>query len=83
MFIHQYDIDTAFSNGVLEEEVYVYPPFGIQAGLDQAVELNRSLFGLKKAAATWSRQPHVFSWKWDFDHVWQTHTSMSSILKDR
>ena len=25
MFIHHYDIDTAFLNEVLEEEVYVYP----------------------------------------------------------
>ena len=53
MFIYQYDIDTAFLNGVLEEEVYVYPPLGIQSSRDQVLKLNRSVYGLKQAAVTW------------------------------
>ena len=51
MLIHQYDVDTAFVYGVLEE-VYVYPPPGVRAGRDQVLKLNCSLYGLKQAAAT-------------------------------
>ena len=43
--IHQYDVDTAFLYGILEEEVYVYPPLGVIAGRDQVFKLNRSLYG--------------------------------------
>ena len=53
MLIHQYDVDTAFLYGVLEEEVYVYPPLGVRAGCDKVLKLNLSLYGLKQAAATW------------------------------
>uniref|UniRef100_A0AAV1U517 Polyprotein n=1 Tax=Peronospora matthiolae TaxID=2874970 RepID=A0AAV1U517_9STRA len=53
MLIHQYDVDTAFLYGVLEEEVYVYPPLGVRAEHNQVLKLNRSLYGLKQAAATW------------------------------
>ena len=53
MLVHQYDVDTAFLYGVLEEEVYVYPPLGVRAGHNQVLKLNRSLYGLNQAAATW------------------------------
>ena len=53
VLIHQYDVDTAFLYGILDEEVYVYPPLGVRAERDQVLKLNRSLYGLKQAAATW------------------------------
>ena len=53
MFIHQYDVDTVFVYGVLDEEVYVYPPIGVRAERDQVLKLNRSLYVLKQATATW------------------------------
>ena len=53
MLIHQYDVDTAFINGVLEEDVYIHTPQGVDMEPDQVLKLNRSLYGLKQAAATW------------------------------
>ena len=53
MTIHQYDVDTAFINGVLEEDVYIHTPQGVDMEPDQVLKLNRSLYGLKQAAATW------------------------------
>nr|CCA23220.1 putative polyprotein [Albugo laibachii Nc14] len=53
--IQQYDVDTALLNGHghLEEEVYIYPPRGVQAQANEVCLLKRSLYGLKQAAATW------------------------------
>ena len=55
MLNHQCDVDIAFVYGVLEEEVYVYPPLGVRAGCDQVLKLNCSLYGLKQAAETWNK----------------------------
>nr|CCA18868.1 putative polyprotein [Albugo laibachii Nc14] len=51
--IQQYDVDTAFLNGHLEEEVYIYPPRGVQAQAIEVCLLKPSLYGSKQAAATW------------------------------
>nr|CCA26540.1 putative polyprotein [Albugo laibachii Nc14] len=51
--IHQYDVDTAFLNGILEEDVFIYTPQGVEGKPKQIFELNRSLYGLKQAATTW------------------------------
>ena len=53
MIIHQYDVDTTFLYGVLEEEVYIRPPLGARTGRDKVLKLNLSLYGLYQAAATW------------------------------
>ena len=53
MLIHQYNVDTDFLYGVLDEEVYVYPPLGVCEERDKVLKLNRSLYGLKQATATW------------------------------
>ena len=51
--IHQFDVDTAFLNGHLKNEVFIYPPEGVEANPKQIFRLNRSLYGLKQATATW------------------------------
>jgi hypothetical protein len=53
LHIHQYDVDTAFLNGHLEEDGFVCPPEGVDAKPNQVCKLIRSLYGLKQAAATW------------------------------
>nr|CCA24274.1 putative polyprotein [Albugo laibachii Nc14] len=51
--VHQYDVDTAFLNGYLEEDVFIYPPQGVEGKPNQIFKLNRSLYGIKQAATTW------------------------------
>ena len=51
--VHQYDVDTAFLNGFLEEDVFISPPQGTSCAANHVFKLNRSLYGLKQAAATW------------------------------
>ena len=53
MIIRQYDVDTAFLDGILEEDVYISTPQGVDMDPSQVLKLNRSLYGLKQAAATW------------------------------
>ena len=50
--VHQYDVDTAFLNGYLEEDVFIFPPQGVEGKRNQTFKLNRSLHGLKKPAVT-------------------------------
>ena len=51
--IRQYDIETAFLNGHLDENVFIWPPEGIKCEEGNVCKLNRSLYGLKQAASTW------------------------------
>ena len=50
----QFDVSTAFLNGVLSETVYVDPPKGVQVADDECLKLNKALYGLKQAGRTWS-----------------------------
>jgi hypothetical protein len=65
-YTEQYDVDTAFLNGKLEEDVFIHPPDGV--GI-KVCKLNRSLYGLKQAAATWYKTiSTVFVKKLGFKH---------------
>jgi Reverse transcriptase (RNA-dependent DNA polymerase)/gag-polypeptide of LTR copia-type len=44
------DIETAFLNGDLEEEIYMDAPEGIDAKGDECVQLDKSLYGLVQSA---------------------------------
>ena len=46
VIIHQYDVDTAFLNGVLDEDVYISTLQGVDMDPLQVLKLNRSLYGL-------------------------------------
>ncbi|GMF31110.1 unnamed protein product [Phytophthora fragariaefolia] len=51
--IRQFDIETAFLNGTLDEDVYMAVPQGVRADGGLVCKLRRSLYGLKQAAAVW------------------------------
>nr|CCA17998.1 putative polyprotein [Albugo laibachii Nc14] len=51
--IYQYDVDAAFLNGKLGEEVYMWPPPGLAAEPGQVCKLQRSLYGLNQDLAVW------------------------------
>lgn len=60
MFLHHFDIKTAYLNGILEEEVYMrQPPGYLAAGKESLVCLvKKSLYGLKQSARCWNRALH-------------------------
>jgi len=53
--LHQMDVKTAFLNGELEEEVYMFQPEGFITEKDQNLvcKLLRSIYGLKQSSRRW------------------------------
>ena len=57
LHLHQMDIETAFLNAELEEEVYLRIPDGFtQTGVSQVLKFNKSLYGLKQAPRAWNKE---------------------------
>eukprot|EP00963_Diacronema_lutheri_P012506 scaffold1797_cov453-Pavlova_lutheri.AAC.1 len=55
--MHQMDIETAFLNADLEDEVYLKIPDGLNKRTEnQALKLNKSLYGLKQAPRVWNQE---------------------------
>src|SRR5664279_5345177 len=54
--IWQMDVQTAFLNGCLTEDVYMIQPEGFvdPDNADKVCKLNRSIYGLKQASRTWN-----------------------------
>ena len=84
---HQMDVETAFLNGELEEDVYMKQPEGfIQPGQEHLVcKLNKSLYGLKQAGYTWNKKidatlcSHSFT-PLDADNCVYLHQQGSDII---
>ncbi|GMF36192.1 unnamed protein product [Phytophthora fragariaefolia] len=49
----QFDIETAFLNGTLDEDVYMAVPQGVRADGGLICKLRRNLYGIKQTAAVW------------------------------
>ncbi|KAI3788698.1 hypothetical protein L2E82_01471 [Cichorium intybus] len=56
--VFQFDVKSAFLNGDLKEELYVYQPEGfvIKGEESKVYKLNKALYGLKQAPRAWVRQ---------------------------
>jgi len=54
--VHQEDVDHAFLNGVLNEEVYVCQPEGFDDGTGRVYRLRKALYGLKQAPRVWNEE---------------------------
>lgn len=64
--IHQLDVLTAFLNGILEEDVYMYQPLGfIRKGTEHLVcKLQKSLYGLRQSPRAWYARLHAALLAW-------------------
>ena len=49
----QMDVDTAFLNSILNEEIYMDQPKGFEDGSDRVCRLLKSIYGLKQASREW------------------------------
>ena len=50
------DVETAFLNGDLQEEIYMKLPAGCEQNSGKIVKLNRSIYGLKQASRNWHKK---------------------------
>lgn len=56
--VRHYDIETAFLNGELTEEIYLKCPPGFKTNPGKVLRLKKSLYGLKQAAKVWNEALH-------------------------
>ncbi|KAI5725973.1 hypothetical protein M8J77_022339 [Diaphorina citri] len=56
LHLHQLDVNTAFLNGHLENDVYLYPPKGLDVENGAVLKLNKALYGLKQASYCWNKR---------------------------
>lgn len=55
--VKQYDIKTAFLNGILTEELYLKPPPGSETN-GKVYRLKKTLYGLRQSARVWNQTLH-------------------------
>jgi hypothetical protein len=48
------DVSTAFLNADLQEDIYMYPPDGVEVGEGMCYLLHKSLYGLKQSGRNWN-----------------------------
>lgn len=53
--LSQFDVVTAFLNGLLDEDIYMSQPEGFSDGTNKVCKLKRSLYGLKQSPRCWNK----------------------------
>ena len=66
MHVAAFDFKGAFSNVLLEEEIYIRPPRGVVAPPRHSLRLLNSLQGLKQSAYNWYKMLDIFLRSQDF-----------------
>ena len=49
LIVHQMDVETAFLNAELKEEIYMHPPIGMSVSSGKVLRLKKTLYGLKQS----------------------------------
>lgn len=52
----QFDVITAFLNGVFEETVYLLPPKGTNCPTNKVLKLHKSIYGLRQSPRCWQQK---------------------------
>lgn len=60
LLLKQFDVKTAFLNGILEETVYMRQPQGFSDGTQKVCKLLGSLYGLKQSSRCWNQRFTTF-----------------------
>lgn len=55
-YFQQLDVKTAFLNGEIDSEIYLYPPQGLDIRENSVLRLNKALYGLKQASYCWNKR---------------------------
>ena len=72
--VQQMDVDTAFLNAHLQEEVYINIPEGVQVAPGcNCIKLNRALYGLKQAPREWYQNINGFLQSMGFKRMQSEH----------
>ena len=58
--LHHMDVNNAFPNADLQEEIYMNPPDGYTVPEGKVLKLNKALYGLKQAPRAWNQLIHSF-----------------------
>lgn len=64
--IIQFDIKTAFLYGELNEQIFMFPPEGLECPSNMVCRLNKSLYGLKQAPRCWNTKFNTVLEKFGF-----------------
>jgi predicted outer membrane lipoprotein len=54
MILEHIDVNTAYINADLDEEIWMYPPPGMDIPSDHVLLLKKSIYGLKQAGLNWN-----------------------------
>lgn len=63
----QLDVKNAFLNGIIEDDVFIYPPEGIQSNPSKVFKLKKSLYGLKQSSRCWNSKIDSYLLKIGFE----------------
>ena len=65
-YFKQLDVKTAFLNGDLKENVYIYPAEGFKCNKEKVLKLKKSIYGLRQASKCWNDKINSFLLKYGF-----------------
>ena len=80
--MEQLDIDTAFINSVLTNNIYVEVPLGVNNAQGKVCQLNKAICGLIKSASAWNKTIHNIFVKSGSKAAGRTSVFMSSASRD-